>query len=72
MAKRRKIGELIADQYEDKAVADAVAKEVQKLGTAARIESGELTLPTEQDARSHFERVAAQQEEDRRAGKANP
>ena len=53
---KRRLADMVADRYEDPEVRQHVLGDVQRLGTMQQIESGELVLPTEQDAIHWYER----------------
>jgi uncharacterized protein YicC (UPF0701 family) len=50
MQKRKSIRDMAAEKYDDPAIIDAVIDHATKSETVARIEAGELVLPSEQDA----------------------
>lgn len=55
-----KLDDLARERYpEDPDLRDAIVAEARRIGTAGRIESGELSLPGPADAREWFERQQA-------------
>lgn len=48
---RKTIEEMVKEKYPDKEVQDAVLNHARSMGTTRKIEKGELTLPSVEDAK---------------------
>ena len=51
------IHEMVEERYSDPEVRQMITDDIEKQKTAERIESGELSLPSEQDATNHLRRL---------------
>lgn len=54
---KRTIEQMVADKYEDEEVGKHVLQQVKDANTADKIVSGELALPSVQDATRHHEKA---------------
>jgi hypothetical protein len=60
---KRTVADMAHALYDDDALAQAVLADVERLKTADRIESGELVLPSKQDAAHWLARETGQQQQ---------
>jgi hypothetical protein len=63
MAKRKLLADICEELYDDAEVRQAVIDDANRLGHAAKIESGELVLPGEQDANHWHARLTGRIDE---------
>jgi len=57
MAKAKTLKQLISETYESEELQKAISEDVAKIGTESRIISGELVLPTEEQAQKWHDRI---------------